>query len=113
MEKEELNEKLEELLTDGADNSKTIADIARKLVDNGADIVNFRDAYDSNALYVAIELDNVELDKLAIEKGVDIKKNEVVNFALFQNENLEIIDILLKAGANINGDGEKTEIFFN
>ena len=110
MKQEKLNEELEEVLMDSADSDRVIVDKVRKLVDNGADIVNFRDEYGDNALFVAIERDNAELVRLAIEKGVDIKKNEVINFVLFQSENLEIIDILLKAGANINGDGEQSEI---
>jgi ankyrin repeat protein len=85
-------------------------DIARLLLDNGAD-VNAKDRANHNKtpLYYAIENNHNNIVQLLIARGADINNvsdSHTGFMAAIVYNNNEAIDILINAGANINEHGE-------
>jgi hypothetical protein len=84
-------------------------DIARLLLDNGAE-VNARDRVNNNRtpLYYAIENKHRNIIQLLIARGADmnnVSDSHTGLMAAIVYDNNEVIDILIHAGANINAKG--------
>lgn len=83
-------------------------DLARKMIEKGAD-VNYFDHYSNWApLTLAIERDDTDMVRLLLERGADTNPNLYwmqrrmpLSVAIYKG-NLDIIDVLVKKGANIN-----------
>lgn len=81
-------------------------DIVRLLIDNGAD-VNMQSKNGSTALMRATEnKSNIEIVRFLIEKGADVNTKDSDGKTAYhyakRNKNLEIIQLLIKSGINID-----------
>lgn len=76
------------------------AEIAKILIESGIPIKN-EDGSSWAPLFYCIQLENLPLVSLLIDKGVDIKNNQCVSKAAETN-NIFVLDLLLSSGADIN-----------
>lgn len=95
--------------------TESIAEI-EKLLKTGEDI-NQKDGYGYTGLMWAIEKENYEVAKYLINEGADINiksKTDAGNTALYasisdENPNLELVELLIEKGANVNDANERNE----
>lgn len=79
-------------------------EVVKLLLNKGADIAKVDDCLQTTALFVAADNENLEVAKYLIQKGADV----IYPLAVYEAENGEdkAIDLLIKAGANINTKDE-------